>query len=153
MLFEKWDDTRRELALALEDLADGEFLILGEPVPTSAPRRGLLGRRPLPVPTRYVQALRIEDVFSAECVGAATLGGTWEMDPLTISRLRLLGWLTPMESKVAYGNVTPNFEQYVERADLPALTAVLVASLDLLGAVPHDLELQSSGGWAQQARG
>lgn len=147
MLFEKWDDTRRELALALGDLADREFLILGEPVPIAAPRRGLLSRRPLPGPTRYVQALRIEEVFSAECVGATALGGTWEMDPLTIRQLCQLGWLTPPESQVAYGNVTPNFEQYVERADLPALTEVLLASLDLLGAVPHDLELQSSGSW------
>jgi hypothetical protein len=145
MPFEKWDVTRRELALALEELDDGEFLILGEPVPTPSPRRGLLGSRPRPAPTRYVQVLRIEDVLSAECVGAATLGGTWEMDPLTINRLRQLGWLTPSESRVAYGNVTPNFEQYVERTGAPALTEVLVASLDLLGAAPHELELQTSG--------
>ena len=42
-----------------------------------------------------------------------------------------MGWLTPTESAVAYGNNTPNFEQYVERTGLPALADVLVASLEL----------------------
>ena len=152
MPFKQWDDTRRALAHALEKLVDGEFLILGEPVPQHSPRRGLL-RRSLPAPTRYVQVLRIEDVLSAECVGPASLGGTWEMDPSTIDVLQRLGWLTPKESEVAYGNTTPNFEQYVERVGLPALTDILVASLELLGALPRDLELQTSGDLALRASG
>ena len=152
MPFKKWDDTRRELGQTLELLAEGEFLILGEPVPIPSPRRGLL-RRPQPAPTRYVQVLRIEDVLSAECVGATSLGGTWEMDPLTIKLLRRLGWLTPKESEVAYGSTTPNFEQYVERVGLPALADVLVASLELLGVLPGELELETSGGPAVRASG
>ena len=152
MPFKQWDDTRRALAHALEELADGEFLILGEPVPHHVPRRGLL-RRSRPAPTRYVQVLRIEEVLSAECVGATSEGGSWEMDPSAIELLRSIGWLTPKESNTAYGNITPNFEQYVEREDLPGLVDVLVASLELLGALPSDLELETSGGPAAQASG
>jgi len=144
MPFKQWDDTRRALVHALEQLVDGEFLILGEPVPHPEPRRGLL-RRSRPAPTRYVQVLRIGDVLTTECVGATSLGGSWEMDPVTIDNLRSLGWLTPKEGMTAYGNSTPNFEQYVERVDLPALTDLLMASLELLGALPTDLELTSSG--------
>ena len=152
MPFKQWDDTRRALAHALEQLADGEFLILGEPVPHHVPRRGFL-RRSRPAPTRYVQVLRIEDVLSAECVGATSEGGSWEMDPPAIDLLGQMGWLTPTESMAAYGNSTPNFEQYVERVGLPALVDVLVASLELLGALPEHLELEMSGGPAAQASG
>jgi hypothetical protein len=152
MPFKQWDDTRRALAHALEELVDGEFLILGEPVPHSEPRRGLL-RRSRPAPTRYVQVLRIEDVLSAECVGATSQGGSWDMDPSAIELLGQMGWLTPKESKAAYGNTTPNFEQYVERVGLPGLVDVLLASLELLGALPEDLELEMSGGSAAQASG
>jgi len=152
MPFKQWDDTRRALAHALEQLADGEFLILGEPVPLPVPRRGLL-RRSRPAPTRYVQVLRYEDVLTAECVGAISLGGSWEMDPATIEMLRSLGWLTPNEGLTAYGNSIPNFEQYVERVDLPALTDLLMASLELLGALPTDLELQTSRGSVIEASG
>ena len=151
MPFKTWDDTRRELAVALERLWPEEFLILGEPVPLTPRRQGPLGRRE-PVPTRYVQVLRVDDVFSAECVGAASLGGTWQMDPDTIRLLRHLGWLTPSESMIAYGSVTPNFEQYVEAVGLAGLADVLVTSLHLLGARPEDLELEASGG-AALARG
>ena len=100
-----------------------------------------------------MQVLRIEDVLTAECVGATSLGGSWEMDPATIETLRSLGWLTPKEGMTTYGNTIPNFEQYVERVDLPALTDLLMASLELLGALPTDLELQTSSGSAIQASG
>ena len=152
MPFKTWDDTRRELALALGALGDREFLILGEPVPPVPPRRGPFGRR-RPAPTRYVQALRIDDVFSAECVGPTSLGGSWEMDAEAVEQLCHLGWLTPAQSRRAYGNQTPNFEQYVDRADLPALADVLVTSLHLLGATPETLELETSGGSAARAGG
>ena len=152
MPFEQWDDTRRVLAHALEDLVDGEFLILGEPVPLPATRRGLM-RRSGPAPTRFVQVLRIDDVLTAECVGATLFGGSWEMDPPTINGLRSMGWLTPTECRAAYGSTTPNFEQYVERFGLRALADVLVASLELLGALPSQLELETSGGSVIQAMG
>ena len=150
MAFTSWEEARRELVTALARLWHEEFLILGEPV-TQRSRRDLPGRRS-PAPTRYVQVLRVGDVFSAECVGAASLGGTWHMEHTTIQQLRRLGWLTPSESKVAYDNVTPNFEQYVEEVGLPGLADVLVTSLHLLGASPGDLELETSGG-AARARG
>ena len=152
MPFKQWDDTRRVLAHALERLVDGEFLILGEPVPLPVARRGFL-RRSRPAPTRFVQVLRIDDVLTAECVGATSLGGSWEMDPATIDALRSMGWLTPPECQAAYGNTTPNFEQYVERVGLRALADVLVASLQLLGTLPRDLELETSGGSAIRASG
>ena len=144
MPFENWDDTSRDLAYALVGLEDREFLILGEPVRALGPPR-----RPL-VPTRYVQVLRIGDVLSAECVGASSLGGIWEMNPHLIERLCALGWATPTETMARYGTVTPNFDQYVALEDLLALAGVLVASLQLLGALPHELELQTQSGWAAQ---
>jgi type III secretion system-like peptide-binding chaperone len=152
MPFKQWDDTRRVLAHALENLVDGEFLILGEPVPLPATQRELM-RRSKPAPTRFVQVLRIDEVLTAECVGATSLGGSWEMDPPTIDRLRSMGWLTPTECQAAYGNTTPNFEQYVERVGLRALADILIASLDLLGALPSHLELETSGGSAIRAMG
>jgi hypothetical protein len=150
MPFKTWDDTGRELALALDGLWDQEFVILGETSPP-ARRRRLFARRH-PAPTRFVQAVRIDDVYFAECVGAASLGGTWEMQPETIVQMKHLGWLTPAESLEAYGNVTPNFEQYADRGDLRPLAEVLVTSLRLLGASPTDLELQVSGGPVALAR-
>ena len=78
----------RDLVRALAALEDREFLILGEPAARlRAPARPLPPTAP-PAPTRYVQVLRIGDVLSAECVGAVSLGGTWEMDHATIERLR-----------------------------------------------------------------
>jgi hypothetical protein len=153
MPFENWSDTRRDLVRALEALADREFLILGERAPAIEARHGNFRHHCVPAPTRYVQVLRIGDVFSAECVGAASLGGTWEMDAFLIEHLRGMGWLTPHESRAEYGNTTPNFDQYVERSDLRALTGLLISSLQLLGALPGDLELQTQPGWAAEGIG
>ena len=147
MPFENWDDTSRDLACALAGLDDREFLILGEPVPSFGPPRRALD------PTRYVQVLRIGDVLSAECVGASSLGGIWEMNPHLIQQLCALGWVTPTETMARYGTVTPNFDQYVALEDHPALAGVLVASLQLLGALPHELELQTQNGWAARGIG
>lgn len=136
---------------AVEGLRDREFLILGEPTPDlGSPRRRLFSRRPQLAPTRYVQVLRIAEVLSAECVGAVSLGGTWRMGDPTIQRLRGLGWLTAVESHAEYGNVTPNFELYVDIESSDGLPDVLLASLAILGAEPGSLALQSSGGAAQQ---
>ena len=75
------------------------------------------------------------------------------MGPDLIEQLRSLGWATPAETMVSYGTSTPNFEQYVAMEDLPALVGVLVATLQLLGALPHDLELQTQSGWAAEGIG
>ncbi len=75
------------------------------------------------------------------------------MDPDLIEQLCVLGWITPAEAMATYGTSTPNFEQYVDLEDLPALADVLVATLQLLGALPHDLELQTQSGWAAEGIG
>jgi hypothetical protein len=151
MPYADWAGARRDLITALEALADREFLIMGEPTTdTGPPRRGLFGRHTPPAPTRYVQVLRIDAVLSAECVGAVSLGGTWTMGDPTIQRLRGLGWLTAVESHAEYGNVTPNFELYVDIESSDGLPDLLVASLATLGALPGSLVLESSGGAAQQ---
>jgi len=100
-----------------------------------------------------VQVLRIGGVLFAECVGASSLGGIWEMNPHLIQQLCALGWVTPTETMARYGTVTPNFDQYVDLEDLPALAGVLVATLQLLGALPHDLELQTQSGRAAERIG
>lgn len=144
MPFETWGDVGDALLRALGLLADGDFLILGEPTADPLPRRGLFGRRAKPMPARYVQVLRIEDLYTAECVGATSLGGTWEMSEAAIERLRSLGWRTPDESKREFDNLTPNFDMYVALTAAPTLAELLVASLARLGAEPEDLVLQTS---------
>jgi hypothetical protein len=141
MPFKNWDDTTHELACALAQLVDGEFLILGEPAPAPGRRRKPFTKPARPAPARYVQVLRIEGLLSAECVGATAFGGTWEMDTPTITQLRAMGWKTPAESPAQYGNITPNFDLYVDPQGLSALTDLLVASLQVLGTRPHELEL------------
>ena len=151
MPYADWAGVRRDLVTALEALADREFLIMGEPTTdTAPPRRGLFGRRTQPEPTRYVQVLRLGEVLSAECVGAVSLGGTWKMADPTIQHLRDMGWLTALESHAEYGNVTPNFELYVDIESSDVLPDLLVASLAILGALPGSLVLESSGGAARQ---
>jgi len=144
MGFGDWEDVQAALLLALGLLAEGEFLILGEPTADPRPKRGLFGRRAKPAATRYVQVLRIADVYTAECVGARSLGGTWQMSESTIEQLRSLGWRTPAESKWEFDNDTPNFDLYVALAAAPALSEVLLDSLRCLGARPEDLTLQTS---------
>ena len=144
MPFENWDAVGDALLRALGLLSDGDFLILGEPTADPLPRRGLFGRRARPAATRYVQVLRIQDLYTAECVGATSLGGTWEMSESTIERLRALGWRTPDETKREFGTVTPNFDMYVALTAAPTLVELLTASLRHLGAVPDDLTLQTS---------
>ena len=144
MPFETWGDVEDALLRALGLLADGDFLILGEPTADPLPRRGLFRRRAMPAPARYVQVLRIDDLYTAECVGATSLGGTWEMSQSSIDRLRSLGWRTPDESAREFDNVTPNFDMYVALTAAPTLVELLTASLRHLGAVPDDLTLQTS---------
>ncbi len=144
MPYADWAVVTRDLSTALAELADGEFLVLGEATPAPGPRR-LFGWPAGPLPVRYVQALLIDEVLSAECVGAVCLGGTWQMDDSTVERLRCLGWLTPEESRAEFGDVTPNFDTYVEQSCAAGLADLMVASLALLGAEPQSLELHLSG--------
>lgn len=146
MPYADWAQVRGVLIDALDKLADCEFLIMGETSPAPAPRRRLLGGQKSPRSTRYVQALRVRDIFSVECVGATSLGGTWAMNELTIDRITAMGWLTPQESNAAYGTITPNFGLYVDRDDNIGLADLMTASLTLLGSHPAALVLESSGG-------
>jgi hypothetical protein len=143
MPYAEWGAVARDLASALERLEDGDFLIMGESAHEA--RRGLFGRHLRPVASRYVQVLRVDDVLSAECVGALALGGTWPMDEPTIGRLCEMGWQTPAETRAEYGTATPNFEVHVDLAATAALCDLMVASLVVLGADPLRLVLQSSG--------
>ncbi len=153
MPYADWAAVTRGLEGALASLDDGDFLVLGEATPANPPRRGLFGRQSKPVATRYVQALRVDEVLTAECVGAAALGGTWSMDDATVSHLTSMGWLTPAESRAAYGHHTPNFELYVELAGYSALTDLMVVSLAVLGARPGALVLESSSGGLRAVSG
>ncbi len=146
MPYADWAGVTRDLTTALERLADGEFLILGEPSPSPDPRRRLFARPAKPPTARYVQALRVDEVFSAECVGATSLGGTCEMDDAAIEQLRSMGWLTPEESKAEFGDITPNFDTYVELDYAPGLADLMVASLAVIGAHPQTLVLEFSEG-------
>lgn len=143
-----WAAVHRDLTRSLERLADGEFLVMGESCSPPRPRRGLFGRQPttVPAPSRYVQALCVEDVLSAECVGATSQGGTWEMTDATAEQLRDLGWLTPREASAVSSSPTPNFAQYVDVTGAAALADLMVASLALLGVRPSALALQASSG-------
>jgi hypothetical protein len=144
MPFEDWDGVGDALLRALGLLADGDFLILGEPTADPLPKRGLFWRRAKPSAARYVQVLRIQDLYTAECVGARSLGGTWEMSEATIERLLSLGWRTPDEGERVFDSVTPNFDMYVALKAAPTLSELLVASLLCLGVDPRDLVLQTS---------
>jgi hypothetical protein len=144
MSYGSWGDVQVALLRALGLLADGDFLILGEPTADPLPRRSLFRRRAMPAPARYVQVLRIEDLYTAECVGATSLGGTWEMSQSTIDRLLSLGWRSPDESQREFGSVIPNFDMFVALTAAPTLVELLVASLQHLGASPGDLTLQTS---------
>ncbi len=147
MPYADWADVLRDLTRTVDGLADGEFLILGEP-PSEPGWRRILRPWAGPAPVRYVQALRIEEVLAAECVGPIALGGIWDMDEPTIERLRRMGWLVHAETGVPTGNPTGNFEQYAERSEGPLLADLMVASLALLGAEPGALKLRCSGGAA-----
>lgn len=149
MSYLDWAEVTDDLSSALGLLGDRGFVVLGEPVPGSARRRTLFRRRTLPAPARYVQVLRVDGVLTAECVGAASLGGTWEMSRSTVDRLRRLGWRTPGELALAGHHQvtappTPNFVVHVESAEdaePTELVDLLVTSLRVLGAEPDGLVL------------
>ncbi len=148
MPYADWAGALRDLTQTLEELSDGEFLILGERHRDHRWSQ-LLTRRP--TPARYVQVLRAEGVLFAECVGARSLGGTWVMDASTIEMMRTMGWQTPEESRAALGQHTPNFELLVDLSDSEQLAGLLIASLSVLAAHPADLVLEASTpAWAAE---
>lgn len=136
-----WDDVRQRLETELLDLADEEFVVLGEPEPPRPPARGLLRRRPAPEPVRYVQLRRDGDHWYAECVGATTFGGDWEVDEVTHHRLRDLGWLVPGEEDPSGVQPSyPNYWRVLPRQESARATTMSAGALELLGADPGRLE-------------
>lgn len=142
-----WAGVRRDLTRALGLLADREFLVLGETfsAPVARPWPGRSSPR-VSGPSRYVQALRVEDVLCAECVGAVSQGGTCKMTKSAVERLRSLGWLTPAETRSAYATSTANFMLFAEHDATQPLADLMVTSLALLGATPASLVLEASTG-------
>lgn len=136
-----WDDVRRRLETELLDLADDEFVVVGEAQPLRPPGRGLLRRRPASEPVRYVQLRRDGDHWYAECVGATSFGGDWHVDEVTHERLRDLGWLVPGEDHPS--GVQPSYPNYwavLGRAESRRAATICSDALALLGAAPSTLE-------------
>ncbi|HEU4338167.1 MAG TPA: hypothetical protein VFR45_12695 [Nocardioides sp.] len=136
-----WDDVRRRVEDELSTLADGEFLVVGEPEPPRPPARGVLRRRPAPTPTRYAQLRRDGDHWYAECVGATAFGGDWEVDEVTHQRLRNLGWLAPGDDDPS--GVQPSYPHYwrlLPHAESPRAATLCADALALLGTDPSTLE-------------
>lgn len=136
-----WEDVRRRLAAQLRELADEEFVVLGDPAPTREPGRGLLRRRPAPAATRFAQVRRSGDHLYAECVGATSFGGDWEMDDSSRSQLSGLGWLVPGEEDPS--GVQPSYPNHwcvrpSQEADVVA--AMCADALEILGSDPTSLE-------------
>ena len=136
-----WDAVRRRLEREVDDLAEDEFLVVGEPAAPAGPPRGLLRRRPKPPATRYVQVRRDGDHLYAECIGAESYGGDWDVEPNTHQRIRGLGWLVPGEEDAS--GVQPSYRNYwrvLPRTDAALLTRACADALALLGADPASLE-------------
>ena len=136
-----WDDVRRRLQDELLDLADDEFVVVSEPEPPRPPARGLLRRRPKPEPIRYVQLRRDGDHWYAECVGATTFGGDWDVDEVTHRRLRDLGWLVPGEDDPSGVQPSyPNYWKVLPRAEAGRAATICSDALALLSADPSTLQ-------------
>ena len=136
-----WDDVRAQLVRELPTLDDDEFVVVGEPEAAPAPAGGLLRRRPAPPPTRYVQVRRDGEHWYAECVGATTFGGDWDVDDVTHDRLRDLGWLVPGEDDPSGVQPSyPNYWRVLPRAEADRVGRLCVGALELLGADPSTLQ-------------
>ena len=136
-----WDDVRVRLERELATLADREFVVLGEPEAPRGPARGLLRRRPAPAPTRYAQVRRDGDQWYAECVGATSFGGDWDVDEGTHQRLGDLGWLVPGADDASGVQPSyPNYWKVLPRAEAGRAATLCSDALALLGADPSTLE-------------
>lgn len=135
-----WDDVRSTVERALRDLPERGFVTLREPGAPAERRRGLLGAlgaRTTP-PSRFVQALRIDDTLMGECVGAESFGGLYPIDAETDARLRALGWAAPGDEGWVPDGIM--MYQHSEPATTPAgpadLAGLMVTTLATLGLTP-----------------
>lgn len=137
-----WADVAALLDAELAGLGDGEFLVAGEPAGAPGPPRGLLRRRTPPPPRRYVQARVAGGWAYAECVGATLFGGDWPATPEQHDALRALGWLAPGdEDPTGTAPAYPNYWRTVSVVELPALAALAVRSLEVLGTDPDAVQV------------
>lgn len=138
-----WDDVRRRLEDAIGALEPDAFVVLSEPTPPAGPPRGLLRRRHQP-PSRYVQVRADGDsTLYAECVGATSFGGDWEVTPAQDDLLRASGWYVPgrdnpWEVEQAY----PTYFRYAEVSATGDVARACVDALALLGVDPAGLVWQ-----------
>lgn len=141
-----WHDVGGRLESELLTLGDEEFVVLGEPEPATAPARGLLRRRPRPAPTRYVQVCRSGGHWYAECVGATSFGGDWEVDPATDVRLRDLGWLVPGDDDPSGMQPSyPNYWRVLPREEAARAATMCADTLELLGVAPDTVDWRRDG--------
>lgn len=142
-----WKAVRCTLTATLDGLPDGGFVVISEPVrerPRAGGLRGLLGGPAAPEPARFVQARRDGDALTAECVGAASFGGPWDVDAETDARLRSLGWLRPGDA--GYEPMGgPAYRRWADVADHAAVAGLLVASLEALGLAPTGPLVMTTG--------
>lgn len=138
-----WSALRDRLAADLAALADGEFVIAGEPAPEPPPRRGLLRRRAPVAPHRYVQFLRVGEGIRAECVGARLFGGDLDISPEVHERLRASGWLAPADDvdDATFGRGYPNYRVLGHLDEAPRLAGLGVDALALLGLRPGEVSV------------
>ena len=137
-----WADVAARLDAELTSLADGEFLVAGEPAAAPGPPRGLLRRRTPPPPRRYVQVRVADDWAYAECVGAARFCGEWPATPGQHDALRALGWLAPGdEDPTGTAPAYPNYWRTVPGSELPTLAALAARSLEVLGTDPDAVQV------------
>lgn len=141
MTDETWADVEGRLATELSGLADGEFVILGEPQPPAEKPRGLLRRAPAPPPHRYVQVARHGDWLYAECVGATSFGGHWEVSPEQHEQIRALGWLAPGDpDETGTQPSYPNYWRTLPGDRATEAAALGAGALQVLGVAPGALD-------------
>lgn len=127
-------DLADHLGAAIAELGPEQFLVAGEPEPEPEPARGVLARlRPRrAAPTRYVQALRVDDQILAEAVGAESFGGYYPFDAATDTAIRALGWATP-DDPDADPTGAPNYRRRFPTDRPGDAAALLVETLSTMG--------------------
>lgn len=137
-----WDDVRRRLEHELLDLVEHEFVIVGEPAAPS-PARGLLRRRSRAASSRYAQVRRDGENLYAECIGATSFGGDWEVAPAEQARMRELGWLVPGEEDPSGVQPSyPNYWKVLPRREASQLARMCTDALAVLGTDPLSVDWQ-----------
>ena len=135
-----WESLHEELTAWLQTLADGESVVLGEPV-VLGEANGLFRHRGKPLPSRYVRYVRMEHYLGGECVGSTAFGGDWEISPADDGRLRALGWRAPDDTNgEEWGE--PMYKCDLTRKEAARLARMGLDALRLLGVAPAAVEFR-----------